>query len=346
MLYGSTRSKVVSDTSQRTVWQDRASDGGCYVPLKLPVFKRTEIIRLKNRSMEDNIALILNKFFQTEFSGKEIQYAIGREYYALTDVNQKLILAELWHNAEGTVEELVRLLARRISVDPQEGAPGDWPRIAVRIAVLFGLFGVLMDRGVLNTLYPMDLAVPAGDFSWPMAAWYGRRMGLPIGTVIVCCNENEGVRDLLCRGQVRLTSAGIATITPRYDDPAPQGLERAVYTVLGREEALEFARIQEKGGVYSINAEQRRQLAQGYYVAVNNSRRLAGVIPNAYRTFGRVMCPYTALVYTGVLDYQAMTGRYGRVLMVCDFGPEHSLEITARVMGIGIHELKKRWNLT
>lgn len=345
MLYASTRSKVESYTAQRTVWAQRAGDGGFFVPMKLPQFKRTEIIRLKNRTAEDNIALILNKFFQTEFSGKDVQFAIGREYYKLVDISQKLILAELWHNVDGELDNIIRLLTKRIAAEQRETEPGEWPAMAVRIALLFALFGLLEERGVVNTIKPIDLAVPAGDYSWPMAAWYARKMGLPIGTIILCCNENDGVRDLLHRGQLRTDAVDARTITPRCDYAAPEGLERAIYTILGREEVAEYLRVREKGGTYAVNAEQKRLLSEGMYVSVNNSRRLSQVIPNAYRTFGRVLCPYGAMVYTGVMDYQSISGKYNKVLMLCDYSPVHSLDATARAMGISVPELKKRLNL-
>lgn len=345
MLYGSTRSKVESCTAQRTLWVDRAGDGGFFVPLKLPQFKRTEVIKLKNRTPEDNIALILNRFFQTEFSGKDVQFAIGRTYYRLVDIGQKMILAQLWHNPDGELDHIVRLLTRRIAVEQRDSEPGEWASMAVRIALLFGIFGELADRGVVNTIYPMDLAVPAGDFTWPMAAWYARRMGLPIGTIICCCNENDSIRDLLHRGQIRLDGAKADTITPKCDCGVPAGIERMIYTLLGRDEVAEYLRLLQKGGNYTVNAEQKRLLSEGMYVTVNNSKRLYQVIPNAYRTFGQVLCPYSALVYTGVMDYQSITGRYNKVLMLCDHSPVHSLDITARAMGISGAELKKRLNL-
>lgn len=345
MLYGSTRSKVESYTAQRTIWSERASDGGFFVPIKLPVFKRTEIIKLKNRTPEDNIALILNKFFQTEFSGKDVQFAIGREYYRFRNIGQKMILGELWHNVDGDIDHIIRLLTKRIAVEPRESAPGEWPRMAVRISLLFAMFGELSDQGLVNTIYPMDLAVPAGDYTWPMAAWYARKMGLPIGTIIVCCNENDRIRDLLHRGQLRLDSIRSETITPKLDCAVPEGVERAIYTMLGREELGEYLRILERGGTYAVNPEQKRLLSEGMYVSVNNSRRLFQVIPNAYRTFGHILCPYSALVYTGVMDYQSITGKYNRVLMLCDQATEQSLDVTARAMGITPAELKNKLNL-
>lgn len=346
MLYASTRSKVETYTAQRTLWTKRAGDGGFFVPMKLPQFKRTEIIRLKNRTAEDNIALILNKFFQTEFSGKDVQFAIGREYYRLAEISHKMILGELWHNADGEIDNVIRLLTKRVAVEQRDAEPGEWPGIVIRIALLFGLFGELSDKGMVNTIYPMDVAVPAGDFSWPMAAWYARKMGLPIGTIICCCNENDGVRELFHRGQIRLDSVSVQTITPRCDDAAPAGIERVIYTILGREEVAEYLRALEKGGTYAVNPEQKRLLSEGMYVAVNSGKRLSQVIPNAYRTFGHVLCPYGAMVYTGVMDYQSITGKYNKVLMLCDYSPAHSLDTTARAMGISVPELKKRLNIT
>ena len=345
MLYASTRSKAETYTAQRTLWQDRASDGGYFVPLKLPVFKRTEIIKLKNRTPEDNLALILNKFFRTEFSGKELQFVIGRDYYKLVSIRQKLLLAELWHNPEGELDQLVRMLTRKISVEQRDGEPGEWPKMAVRIGLLFAVFGELADRGEVNTIHPLDLAVPAGDFSWPMAAWYARKMGLPIGTIVCASCDSDGIRDLLHRGQIRLDGAARTSFAPRYDCAVPGGLERFIYTQLGREEVQEFIRKLETGGVYAVNPEQKRLLSEGMYVSVNNSPRLAAVIPNAFRTYGHVLCPYGAMVYTGVMDHQFITGKFNKVMMLCEFSPEKSRDTIARSMGITPAELRKRLNL-
>lgn len=342
MLYASTRSKVETYTAQRTLWSERAPDGGQFVPVKLPQFKRTEILRMRNRTPEDNIALVLNRFFQTEFSGKEVEYAIGRSYYRLKSIRHKMLMAELWHNPQGTFDALAGLLIPRIAAQPQTGAPGRWPRIALRIAVLFALYGDLLEKGEANPLYPLDLAVPTGDFSWPMAAWYARRMGLPIESIILCCAENDGVRDLIHRGQIRLDAPTIPSIVPRCDCAVPEGLEEGIFALLGRDEVAEFLRIREKGGVYAVNPEQKRTLSEGMYVAVNSSKRLREVIPNAYRTFGYVLCPYGAMVYTGVMDFQSVTGKYNKVLMLCDHSPAHSLTTTAAAMGISPAELEKR----
>ena len=346
MLYASTRSKVETYTAQRTVWADRASDGGLFVPMKLPSFRRTEVLRMKNETPEDHIARIMNYFFQTEFSGKEVEYLLGKDYYKLVNISHKMILGQLWHNRDGELDHVLKVLVKQFAAEQRDGEPGEWPKIVIRIALLFALVCDLEKQGVVSPLYPIDVAVPAGDFSWPMAAWYARKMGLPVNTIICCSNENDGIRELLHRGQIRLDASRTDTITPRCDCAVPEGIERAIYTMLGREETEEYLRVLEKGGIYAVNPEQKRLLSEGMYAAVNSSKRLAEVIPNAYRTFGHVLCPYSAMVYTGVMDYQSITGKYNKVLMLCDYSPLHSLEITASAMGISTAEVKKRMTLT
>lgn len=346
MLYASTRSKVETYTAQRTLWEQRASDGGFFVPMKLPVFKRTEIIRLRNRTPEDNIALVLNKFFQSELAGKDVQFLIGRDYYRFVNISHKMILGQLWHNPEGELNHIVRLLTRRIAVEAREDVPGEWPDLAVRIALLFAMFGELSENGTVNTLYPIDVAVPTGDYRWPMAAWYARKMGLPIGTIICCCNGNDGIRELLHRGQIRLDGAVQETVTPLVESPVPWGVERAIHTVLGSEETDEFLRVLKKGSTYVLNPEQKRLLGEGMYVTVSSNKRLMQVIPNVYRTFGQILCPYSALVYTGVMDYQSVTGKYNKVLMLSDYSPAHSLAPIAAAMGTDPDDIARRLNLT
>lgn len=346
MLYASTRSKVETYTAQRTVWASRAADGGLFVPINLPVFRRTEVMRMKNGTPEDQIAYIMNCFFQTEFSGKEVEYLLGKDYYKLVNISHKMILGQLWHNDDGELDHVIRVLVKQFAAEQRQCEPGEWPGIVVRIALLFALVCDLEKQGVVTPLYPIDVAVPSGDFSWPMAAWYARKMGLPINTIICCATENDGVRELLHRGQIRLDAAKFETITPRYDCGVPDGIERAIFTILGREETEEYLRILAKRGTYAVNPEQKRLLNEGMYAAVNSSKRLAEVIPNAYRTFGHVLCPYSAMVYTGVMDYQSITGRYNKVLMLCDYSPAHSLDTTAAAMGISTAEVKKRMNLT
>lgn len=303
-------------------------------------------MRMKDQTPEDNIALILNHFFQTEFSGKEVEYLIGRDYYRMVNINHRMILGQLWHNEQGQIDHVIRTLVRRFAVEQRDSEPGEWPGVAVRIALLFALVCALEKSGTVTPLHPIDVAVPTGDYTWPMAAWYARKMGLPINTIICCSAEHDGVRDLLHRGQIRLDSVRQETVTPRCDCAVPDGLERAVYTMLGREETEEYLRLLKKGGTYAVNPEQKRFLSEGMYVAVNSSKRLLEVIPNAYRTFDHVLCPYSAMVYTGVMDYQSVTGRYHKVLMLCDYSPVHSLDITAKAMGIGTAELKNRLKLT
>lgn len=340
MLYATTRSKLDTYTNLWAQRDDAAPDGGLFVPVLLPKFSTEEIRALKDRSAGETIAQILNRFFSCRFTGGDVEFAIGRNFFRLMDISHRITIAETWHNPDGDFSWIVRALSRRMASEHGIARPSEWMGIAVRIAVLFALFGDLERRGIVGPARPLDVAVTAGDFSGPMAAWYARKMGLPVGTIVCCCNENGGIWDLLRRGQMKLDPRKIETITPECDIPVPRGLERLISSTLGEEEVREFNRIRAKGGTYEVNPEQHRRLGEGMYASVVSSKRLLAAMPNAYRTHGCVLCPYGALVYSGLMDYRAMSGKNGPALMLCERSPLNSGDTVTKALGISNQQLR------
>ena len=81
------------------------------------------------------------------------------------------------------------------------------------------------------------------------------------------------------------------------------------------------------------------------YASVVGHARIRSAIPNVYRTHGAVFDPYTALVYSGLLDYRAGTGESKPALILSDRGPAAQPEPIAAAMGIPLEELKTILNI-
>lgn len=334
MLYGTTRSKVDTYTAQRALKETRAPDGGLFVPVRLPQYSREEILGLKEQTAAETIAQVLNQFFACRLSSRDVEFLIGRNPYRLVDISHRIAVSELWRNADGSFGRVVRVLTERVSIELGIQKPGEWMQVATRIALLFAIFGELERKGQAGPDQKVDIAVAAGDFTGPMAAWYARKMGLPIGTVVCCCKENGSVWDLLRRGQMRLDPQAV-----------PDSLERLVYGALGWTEVEQYLTALEKGSLYTVNPEQHRLLREGMYVSVASEKRLMTVIPNVYNTNGYILCPNSAVVYAGLMDFRSMSGENGLALMLCEESPLQSEPVVASALGIGSKELRKRLNL-
>lgn len=347
MLYVTTRNKNDAHTAHKTLTTERAPDGGLYVPFQMPVMTKEDILALKNKSFGQCVADVLNIYFSARLDGWDVDFCIGRYPVKLVPMNHRIVVAETWHNPDWDYTRMVRNLFSRICGNGEnQGVPSNWAWIAIRIATLFGLYGQLLQQGLTTPESNIDIAVPAGDFSAPMAAWYAREMGLPIGNIICGCNDNGGAWDLLHRGQLKIDVSIIPTSTPLCDISIPDNLERLVFGAVGTSEANNFAEALQKGIAYVPDEEVQSAMRKGIFAAVVRQRRMESVIRNVYHTNAYTLDPYASLAYGGLQDYRASARESRNTLLLTEQSPVRSAATVASAMGITVEQLKDRLNLT
>ncbi|MGN0978689.1 MAG: hypothetical protein ACI4PH_11590 [Faecousia sp.] len=338
MLYVTTRNSRDTFTTQRALRENRGPDGGMYLPFRAPCFSQAELDDQAEKPFAQRMAEILNLLFQTRLSGWDVDFCAGRYPVRLESLRHRVVMAEIWHNSEWDFDRTVRNLTARLQ-DGEIGEPGGWARIAVRIAVLFGIFGELRHAGVNQ---PVDIAMVSGDFSAPISAWYARQWGLPIGNLVCCCNENNSLWDLICHGQLRTDVLSIPTAIPEADVALPEDLERLIFECGGTLEVRRYLDACRQGSIYCPNDAVLAQLRKGLYVSVVSSQRMETTIPSVYRTHGYILAPSAALAYAGMQDYRAKTGQTGPCLVLAEKGPLHNAEAVASMLGISTEELKNQ----
>lgn len=315
MLYVTTLNSMTTYTAQTTLERATGTDGGLFCPMSLPRPDGPELQRLLRMPFWDCVAQVLNLFFPLRLTGDALEQPVPE----LVSIRHKLTVAELWDRKTGSFQGLRGALLARL------GSPlrfrGNWPHIAVEIALLFGLYGQLCRDGSLRMGEPVHLATASGEFTTPMAAWYARRMGLPLGTVVCVCNDNGLPWELLHRGEARLDGACTETALPLLDIGLPCNLERLVYETLGGEFAGRYVLAREKRRSFALNPEQQSQLRAGFSVSVVGAGRANILIPRIYRTSAYLLSPYTALVYSGLMDFRALEGEGTPVLLLAEESP-------------------------
>ena len=345
MLYVTTRDPKDAYTANRALSENRCPEGGFFVPMRLPHYGESEIAELAEKSFSQNVADILNLLFATQLDGWSVEFGIGRYPVKLVALNGRTVVAESWHNPMYRFERLVCGIEKAIRQSDQiSKSPSDWLLIASRIAVLFGIVGLLLQDGTLEPGQKLDIALPAGNFSAPMAAWYARAMGLPIGMIVCCCNENTALWNLFHKGQLHTGAVAVRTHTPEFDYAVPDDLERLIFSTLGRQETDRFCEACRFGRHYELESEQMKRLRDGIYISVVSDKRMASTIPNLYKTTGYVPSPETSLAYSGLMDFRAATGESRPALLLSEESPMFSLQFAAECMNITPAELKQILN--
>lgn len=345
MLYATTRNKNDVHTAHRTIHLDCARDGGLFFPLSLPKLDHQDISGLKDHSFGENVARILNIFFNAGLTGWDVEFSIGRNAVQNAAINNRLVIAECWHNSHWRFDYFVQAVSDKLRKENQGDVPTNWVRIAIEIATIFGIYGNMLSEGLVNERIALDIAVTAGDFSMPMAAVYARQMGLPIGNIICGCNANGAVWELLHRGQVNTSAVAVKSCTPLSDCAVPRNLERLICATAGSMETERYLESCRTGTVFQANEVTFDKVREGLFASVNSDSRVNSLIMNFYNTNHYVLSPYAALAFGSLTDYRAKTGESRTALLLAEYSPVRDDAFVAEAMNITVPELEKLLNL-
>lgn len=297
MLYVSTRNIHETYTAYRALHETFAPDGGQFAPFYLPKISDTELKRMRSQSCCDTIAEILNIFFGSRVSGWDVECLIGRSPIKLEAMHHKLVVAELWRNPEGSYDYLLRYLYGLLrGTEVKTERPNGWARIAIEIAIIFGVYSTLEQS---NLSY--NVAISDDDFSEFTSVYYAMKMGLPIDFCVYTSVENSAVWDLLNRGEFLVSNLSFKPNSVNY-------FETLVFKMFGAEQVTQFVCAYNNKGVFRIDEEQKAYLADVLFSAVSSADRIDAVISSIYRSNHYEASPDTALSFSGLQDYRSATG--------------------------------------
>lgn len=293
MLYRTTRSTDLCETAHRALCASRAPDGGVYLPLRFPQIAREKLHTCPPGAW---MAEILNLFFPAKLAEQTLSLLMGRRPIRLTALHHRITAAECWHTPERSLSQTVSRLSVYLG-GPE--AASSWTRIAVRIGVLFWIFSEL------DAESDVDVALPGGDLTDGMAAWYAREMGLPIGT-IVCAAESGVLWELVNHGELHTDTA------------LPAELERLIEAAFGTEETARYLDALRCGGCYRPPADRLEQLREGFYAAVVSQDRQRSLSRLASRPGAYPFDADSALAFAGLQDFRTHSGERRSALLLCE----------------------------
>ena len=110
----------------------------------------------------------------------------------------------------------------------------NWGRLAPQIVYYISAYADLMNRGVIkNKGDKINVVVPTGNFGNILAAYYAKKMGLPIGRLICASNANNVLTDFIRTGVYDRNRQFYTTLSPSMDILISSNLERLIYDLSG-----------------------------------------------------------------------------------------------------------------
>ena len=137
-------------------------------------------------------------------------------------------------------------------------------RLAPQIAYYFSAYLDLVSSGQIDMGAEVNFAVPTGNFGNILAAYYAKRMTLPVGKLICASNKNNVLTDFIRTGVYDKRREFYKTMSPSMDILISSNLERLLFELSGRN-ALRVQMRMEKlaaDGVYELYDEEKEQVRE------------------------------------------------------------------------------------
>ena len=137
-------------------------------------------------------------------------------------------------------------------------------RLAPQIAYYFSAYLDLVSSGQIDMGAEINFAVPTGNFGNNLAAYYAKRMGLPVGKLICASNKNNVLTDFIRTGVYDKRREFYKTMSPSMDILISSNLERLLFELSGRNAVRVQMRMDKLAaeGVYELYDEEKEQVQE------------------------------------------------------------------------------------
>ncbi|MBO4373952.1 MAG: threonine synthase [Lachnospiraceae bacterium] len=164
----------------------------------------------------------------------------------------------------------------------------------------------LLKDGRINANDRINICVPTGNFGNILAAYYAKRMGLPVNKLICASNDNKVLFDFLKTGVYDKNRPFILTCSPSMDILISSNLERLIYHLTGNndEKCASLMNSLTGSGRYEIDADMKEQLSD-FMEGFATEEETLGEIKRLYDDTGYVIDTHTAVasyVYNSLKD--------------------------------------------
>ena len=110
----------------------------------------------------------------------------------------------------------------------------NWGRLLPQVVYYVSAYADMVAAGGVVAGEPMDVCVPTGNFGNVLGAYYARRIGVPIGRLLVAANENNVLADFVATGLYDISDRQfVTTPSPSMDILLSNNLERLLFELTG-----------------------------------------------------------------------------------------------------------------
>lgn len=205
-------------------------------------------------------------------------------------------------------QELSRLLAER-KLQLSSANSINWGRLSPQIVYYFYSYLSLVQANYLTLGDKINVVVPTGNFGNILAAWYAKRMGLPIGKLICASNENKVLSDFFRTGIYDRRREFFRTNSPSMDILISSNLERFLFEISGHDGALVAGYMQElqEKGVFQAEPGLLKKMQELLWAGWADEAKGARALRDTFQRYHYLVDTHTAVALAVYEEYRQET---------------------------------------
>ncbi|MFW6149899.1 MAG: threonine synthase, partial [Atribacterota bacterium] len=173
----------------------------------------------------------------------------------------------------------------------------NWGRLFPQIVYYFYAYLSLLKKKQIQLPEKINFTVPTGNFGNILAAWYARRMGLPIDKLICASNINKVLTDFFQKGIYDRNRLLVSTISPSMDILISSNLERFLFEITDHNESAIYywmKDLQEKGS-FKLERNLKNKMEEIIFAGYANEEETLNTIKTIYNEYNYLVDPHTAV---------------------------------------------------
>jgi len=199
----------------------------------------------------------------------------------------------------------------------------NWGRLVPQIVYYISTYASLAESGEIALGDKINIVVPTGNFGNILAAYYAKKMGLPIGKLICASNVNKVLTDFIETGVYDRNREFFATCSPSMDILISSNLERLLYIITDGDDAQirEWFTSLAQTGKYEVTDAVKAVLKEEFFGGYCDDEQTKATIHDIYEKYSYTCDTHTAVAVKVYEDYKKATGDTTKTVIASTASP-------------------------
>ncbi len=199
----------------------------------------------------------------------------------------------------------------------------NWGRLLPQIVYYISAYAELVKDEEIELGDKINIVVPTGNFGNILAAYYAKHMGVPVNKLICASNINNVLTDFINTGVYDRNRHFYATVSPSMDILISSNLERLLYLMTDRNDALIrewFGKLSSEGK-YEVNEDVKAKLQDEFCAGFCDDEQTKETIHAIYEKYSYTCDTHTAVAVKVYNDYKEATGDTTKTVIASTASP-------------------------